>query len=346
MRKLIPLLLLVVALLIGASVSLAQTDTTTTTEFNSNVAIFYVACENQGVVNLSGTMETGFDVFYQLYSGPGGSGTALTNLRQASVDGTYTFSESIPYTGGTIPTGGSGSIKVYIANESTPNTPGGDTFTVDDLQDGCNTPQNAASTSTDAGAGSTASTATTSGGSIRSPFGGFINGSVAITPEPPVLIGARQFVNPQRSSTPGVLFAECDNFLPAAAPGIIYDNDNIVIFWSWFAKTAAQVQDHIAKAQYDVKLNTAPLVEVGTSDIQKLGSNYWVFYTANIGNLAPGQYGVAFKLTWSEVHFDGYDDYGPDTANPSQSGTCTFTIQQNPDGAPAVYSNMYRASFR
>lgn len=346
MRKFIPLLILAVMLLVSVSISLAQTDTTTTTEFNSNVTIFYVACENQGVVNLTGTMEANFDVFFQAFSGPGGTGTPLTNLRQASVDGTYTFSEAVAYTGGTIPAGGTGSVKVYIANESTPNTPGGDTFTVDDIQDGCNNPQNALSSSIDTGTGGTATTSSTSGGvRIRSPFGGYINSSVLVTPEPPVLIGARTSVNPERSSTPGVIFAECDSYLPAAAPGILYDNDNIVIFWSWYARTAAQAQDHIAKAQYDVKLNTAPLVEVGTSEIQQLGANYWVFYTANIGNLAPGQYGVSYRLTWSDVHFDGYDDYGPDTNNPSQSGTCTFTIQQNPNGSPAVYSNMYRADF-
>ncbi|MEZ4671115.1 MAG: hypothetical protein R3E39_24690 [Anaerolineae bacterium] len=340
MRKITPVILLVLLLLVSVGVSVAQTDSTAS-QFNSNVTIFYVTCENQGVVNLTGTMEPNFDVYYQLFSGAGGTGTALTGLRQVSVDGTYAVSEVTAYTGGTVPAGSTGSIKVYIARETTPNTPSGDTFTVDDIQDGCNNPQNAVTTSSDAGAGSTSSSSTSGGIRIRSPFGGYINSSVLVTPEPPVVIGARQFVNPERSSTPGIIFAECDNFLPAAAPGVVYDNDNIVIFWSWYAKTSAQVQDHLAKVQYSVRLNSAPLVDVGTSEIEQRGGNYWVFFTANIGNLRPGQYGVEYKVAWSEEHFDGYKKFGPGTNTLEQSATCTFTVDRNPNGANAVYNNIY-----
>ncbi len=102
---------------------------------------------------------------------------------------------------------------------------------VDDVQDGCNNAQNPISSSIDTGAGATTTTAASTGVRIRSPFGGFINTTVPVAPEGAVVIGARQFANPQRSSTPGVIFAECNNFLPAAAPGIVYDNDNIIIFW-------------------------------------------------------------------------------------------------------------------
>ena len=148
-------------------------------------------------------------------------------------------------------------------------------------------------------------------------------------------------MHPERSSTPGVIFAECNNFLPAAAPGIVYDNDNITIFWSWYAKTAAEVQDHISKAQYDVKLNRAPLINVATSDIQVRGGNHWVFYTANIGNLKPGQYGVEYKLTWSDQTFDGYKKFGPGTATLEQDAGCLFTVDRNPNNADAVYNNIY-----
>jgi hypothetical protein len=353
MKKIILVLVTVLALMmvmsLGIGTSLAQNTATSTpsssTKFNSSVTVFAVICENQAVVNLSGTMEPAFDVYYQVFSGAQGGGTALTNLRRVQVDGTYAFSEAVPYSGATVAAGTTGSVKVYIAKESAPNTPAGDTFLVDDVQDGCNNAQNPISTSIDTGGGAGASTSTTTsttgGIRIRSPFGGYINESVPVAPEGAVVIGARKFVNPQRSSTPGVIFAECNSYLPAAAPGIVYDNDNITIFWSWYAKTAAQVQDHISKAQYNVTLNRAPLINVGTSEISKIGANYWVFYTSNIGNLKPGQYGVEFKLTWSEQTFDGYKKYGPDSANVEQDSGCLFTVDRNPDDASPVYNNIY-----
>jgi len=354
MKKIILVLVVVLALMMVMSLSvgtsLAQNKatatpkakSTTTSKTDSTVTIFAVICENQAVINLSGTMGAGFNVFYQVYSGPQATGTALTNLRRVQVSGTYAFSEAVPYSGGTVASGSTGSVKVYIAKPSSPNTPAGDVFKVDDIQDGCNNAQNPIATSVDTGGGAGAATTTsTTGIRIRSPFGGFINTSVPVAAEGAVVIGARKFANPQRSSTPGVIFAECNNFLPAAAPGVVYDNDNITIFWSWYAKTAAEVQDHISKAQYNVTLNRAPLINVATSNIEVRGGNNWVFYTANIGNLKPGQYGVEYKLTWSEQTFDGYKKYGPGSATLEQDAGCLFTVDRNPNNADAVYNNIY-----
>jgi hypothetical protein len=337
MRKLIPAVIVMLMMTIGAYVSLAE----------SSVQIFFVACDTRGVVNVSGNMDAGFDVFYQVFSGAGGSGTAITSLRQLQVDGAYAVSDQVNYnSGATVGAGGTASVKVYIARESGPtasNTP----FVVDDIQDGCNNPQNALVTSLDAGAGGVTSSTTTSGGStILSPFGGVINPGVSVTPEPIVVIGPRIVVNDQRSATPGVVFAECNQFLPGANPGLLYDTDNIVIFWSWFARTQEQVADHIAKAQYNVTLSGSPLKYVDVSPItQRDDGNYWVFYTSTIGRLRQGQYGVNFRLTWSAATTDGYDDYGPGTGNTETFSNCTFYIQPNPDGTPVTNINiMYSLS--
>src|SRR4051812_32683781 len=105
MKKIILMLVAVLALImlmsLSMGVSLAQNKATATpkpkattsssTKFNSSVTIFAVICENQAVVNLSGTMEPNFDVFYQVYSGPQATGTALTGLRRVQVNGTYAF---------------------------------------------------------------------------------------------------------------------------------------------------------------------------------------------------------------------------------------------------------------
>jgi hypothetical protein len=291
-------------------------------------------------MNLTGTMEAGLDVYYQVYSGAGATGTPITSLRRVQVDGAYAFSEVVNYNSGTtVPTAAIASAKVFIASESNSNSLASEVFVVDDLQDGCNTPQNALGTSSDAGTATT--TTTSSGSNILSPFGGFINPNISSTPEPIVVIGARTQTTSGRSATPGVIFAECDEFLPGAAPGLLYDTDNLTIFWSWFARTPEQVQDHIAQAVYEVSLNRAPLINVQVSDITRpLNRNYWVFYTANIGRLRPGGYGIEFKLSWKQAIFDGYDDFGPGTATERMESTCTFRIEPNPDGQVVTDHNL------
>jgi hypothetical protein len=333
MRKLlIPAILLMILTVLGMGAVRAE----------SNVQIFFIACDTKGVLNFSGNMDKGFDVFYQIFSAAGGGGTAITGLRQVQVDGAYAVSDQMSYNAGsTLATGAIGSVKVFIARESgvsSSNTP----FIVDDLQDGCNNPQNTLVSSVDAGAGGTTTTTTTTGGSnILSPFGGVINPGVNVAPQPLVVIGPRTLVNPLRSATPGILFAECDQNLPGAAPGLLYDNDNIVIFWSWFAKTEQQVQDHLAQAQYDVTLNTAPLQNVSVSPITRPNNrNFWVFYTSNIGHLKPGQYGVAMRLKWKQAITDGFDDFGPGTDTEETFSTCTFQIDHNPQNQTITDFNL------
>src|SRR3990172_5409749 len=111
-RKNVRKFILVLALMIlAASVTMSAAQTTPTatpagsttrtttqaTQTPSSVNIFYVACENQGVINFDGTMQPGYDIYYQLFSGPSGGGTALTALRQVSVNGSYAVSDQVAY---------------------------------------------------------------------------------------------------------------------------------------------------------------------------------------------------------------------------------------------------------
>ncbi len=342
-KKLILALVCIGLLMMSMSMTGAQTTSATptpegSTASTSNVTIFFVACEDATVMNFSGQMETGYDVFYQVFAGAGATGTAITSLRQVNVDGAYAFSERLTYnTGSTVAGGSIASARVVIARESNAASTIYST-TVDDLQDGCNNPQNALGSSTDAGAGAVSADPV---GQIRSPFGGFINtnAGTAPTPQPIVVIGARRD-EAIRSDSVGVIFAECNMYLPQAAPGLLYDNDNITIFWSWFAKTPEQVEQHILNAQYDVRFQTAPLTPVQVSAIQEIGANYWVFYTVPIGRLTPGQYGIEFRLSWKEPISDGYDDYGPGTNNTEQYSNCSFTIRRNLNNEPVTNYNL------
>ena len=300
---------------------------------------FLIICADQAVLNFSGVSLVGYDIFYQIFSGGTGSGTALTNLRQVPVAGEYSVSDRVMYnTGLTVADGGTGSAKVDIARETDPSSIDF-SYVLTDVQDGCNEPTNPLATAVEPGTAGGSTGGGTPGVTthILAPNGGVLNPN--LQPEAAVVVGARPSDH-FRSETPGLIFAECDAY-PMALPGIIYDTDTITIYWSWFTKTQAQMDEHIANAQYTVTLNTAALPMTTRSDPTLRDGNIWVFYTATVGNLLPGHYEVGYLLTWLNPVNDGYADYGPGTSNPRQSGICNFNIQPNPNGVSVVHSGMY-----
>jgi hypothetical protein len=351
LRKSIFLLCLVLLLSLTVGAVGAQ-DTPT-----SNVTYFMVICENSAIVNLSGTMQAGYDIYFQVFSESQGGGNAITPLRQVAVDGAYEFSETVGYTEGvTIPIGHVSSFYIAIARE------GDSTSTiysdiVDDLQDGCTAPQFAPASSTSLGdatpggaeGGSTDPVITDEGTVvdctptdpatlpyILSPFGDYLNPGYV----PPLGAPCQPWELP-RQETAGLIFVECNQFT-MAEPGIIYDNDEITFFWSWYAYTQAQVQDHMDNVEYSVTFygnNLVPVPYVLESEIEYIGYDWWVFYTAPMGNLRPGHYGIAFYTQWDAPITDGYDDYGPGTDYPLLNGSCDFDVLPNLAGEEVVYTN-------
>jgi hypothetical protein len=307
--------------------------TTTTTTASSNVTVFYVTCLDQGVVNFSGTMLAGSDVYYQLYSGAGATGTALSQLRRAAVDGAYRYSEIVKYTGGTVAAGQVGSVRVTIARENDPERTSY-TTTVNDAQDGCAQPQFPLGSSTAAGT----STTTTTFPPILSPFGGFLNPGYNPTAEPVVVIGARNFT-PPRQQTPGLIFAECNQY-PIANPGLVYDTDRVVIFWSWYAKTPELVQEFIDNAIFEVGyFGSNPFIQpVVRSNIQQRGRNWWVFYTIDLGNVRPDTYYIQYSVRWEKQISDGFQLFGPGTAVERIDSNCDFTVRPNLERKSVVYT--------
>ena len=326
--------------------TVAQTATTTpvptaaATTPGSTVDGLLTVCADGAIVNFSGTLVSGFDIYFQLFSGATGSGTSLSSLRQVQADGAFTFNERVAFPSGTtIGAGESASAMVTVARESDSSSVDFD-FVLTDTQDGCGASTQTGPTSVEVGgtsAGTTSGTTTTAARHILAPNGGVLNPN--LQPEPEVVVGDR-LSDHFRSTTPGLIFAECDAF-PMALPGVVLDSDQITIFWSWFTRTDAQMEDHLAHAQYSVKLNQQPFPNVTRSDIERRDGNSWVFYSVNVGNLAPGHYEVEYRLTWDAVVNDGYDDYGPDTDNPMQANNCNFDIVQNPNVTGLAYSGMY-----
>jgi hypothetical protein len=323
----------------------------------TNVNYFFVVCDNRAVLDLDGIIGRNLDVYVQVFRGFGASGAALTNEIRVQLDGTFQSSSVIQYnTDQTLLLGQLGSAKLRIANENTGVT----TFetTVDDAQDGCAEPQYTSTTIN----GSTASSGTgtvvgtpvvdpvtkitriiVGDSGIYKPDGSMLNLIYATPQEALVQIGVRpsEVENLEgRTSDPGLIFAECDSF-PKAKPGRLFDTDNLTVFWSWFAKTPEQVQEHINNAVYDIQINGQSATKVSISEIKQLGDgNYWVFYTANLGDAwQPGDYQVGFHLFWNNPITDGYDDYGPGTTTERFDRTCTYSVEANPFGTHVNYKN-------
>lgn len=344
--------ILFLLLLAFGSVALAQDGTETAGEEEgpqTTVEIFFVACEDVGVMNLTGTAQPGFDIFYQVFNGSSGTGDALTSLRRINAEGDYAFSERIPYRDGQrVAPGAVASARVIIAPVDAPENPDFET-TVDDIQDGCNDAQNALQSSDDAGdplpADQEQEAADTFG--IAKPDGGFLN-NAAVSPaaEPAVVIGPRTGESGERASEAGLVFAQCDAFLPEAEPGLIYDSDNVRVYWYWFAKTAETLEQNLARTNYSVSINGAPVPAntVIVSPVTPRNDVFYRFYTVPVGNLRQGYYQVSFRQTWSQAINDGFEDYGPGTANPVLDTTCNFRVTENPFDFPTNPSNLYNPS--
>ncbi|MBC8099358.1 MAG: hypothetical protein H7Y11_07940, partial [Armatimonadetes bacterium] len=250
------------------------------------------------------------------------------------VSTTYAVSDQATFDlGATVASGAAATATVTMAVEGVPSATIY-TTTVRDVQDGCLPPSFATATS------ETSANTTTTGDEveIRSPFGDFVNPDFTPTEDDVVVIGARD-TSKERQATPGVIFAECDEY-PNSEPGLVYDTDVVTLFWSWYAKTPEQVQDHIDNAIYEIGVfDSQPFQQpVIVSDIQLRDGDYWVFYTITLGNVKPAGYPVEFKLSWERAISDGYADFGPGTANERVNSTCTFVVTPNPEGKTVRYT--------
>lgn len=357
MKKLMLALVAIAIMIVGTS--FAQDEP------SSTVFFFFAACENQAVIDLNGTMESGFDVYVQVFDQVGGAGNPLTALTRVSVSGEYQVSQVLPYNEGqTLLVGQFASAVITIASETNasnviytdgiddvrdtciePAFPSTDTFTGEGVSGGGSTPLVDPVTGDIIGTGEVISSS-----GIFTPDGGVLNEVFSQPQEAVVQIGARPSdINQQnlegRVTDPGLIFAECDEY-PLADPGVVWDIDNITIFWSWFAATPELVQQHIDNAEYEVYLsspyvNRQPFPNVQVSQIvEREDGNFYVFYVANLGNgFRPGEYRVDYYLTWDAVIDDGYDLFGPGQATEFFLSSCTFDIEINPYGIQTDLNN-------
>ncbi len=113
------------------------------------------------------------------------------------------------------------------------------------------------------------------------------------------------------------------------APTNLAAGSTIDIWWSWFAKTEAQIQDHLANVIYTVTIDDVPLRDWGqfrTTVRQQADGNYYVYWYVPAGPLTAGPHEINYRVTWREQISDGYDSFGPGTNNAVQTGSCTFSV--------------------
>ncbi len=306
--------------------------------YSSTINWFYSACEDRMVLDLHGNMEAGYDVYYQAFDAVGGGGNAITALRRVAVNGDYATSQVVNWLGReTRALDTPISVVFRIGRENDPDDTNFQEAS-DDVLGECEEPGSTLEVEQTLGTGDMIA----SSGVFR-PDGGMLNPIFYEEPEPLVKIGARDSENeiPGRTADPGLIFAECAD-VAGADPGVLYDTDEIRLFWSWFATTEAQVQDHISNALYSVKLIGQAIPDIRMSEIKQLpGSpDWWVFYTVNLGDKwEPGRYGVDYALRWANPISDGYEEFGPGTDNELLDSGCLFVIERNPWNIPVIHEN-------
>lgn len=137
-----------------------------------------------------------------------------------------------------------------------------------------------------------------------------------------------------RARTPATndILAYCDLPPFAAADGgkTIRAGSTVSIYWSWFAETPEQIQDHLDYGNYEVKLNGNLLsdwAKYRTGVTRASAKQYRVYWYVPLGKLEAGEYTVTYALSWSQQIRDGSKTFGPGGDEVTNTGTCKFTVK-------------------
>ena len=126
------------------------------------------------------------------------------------------------------------------------------------------------------------------------------------------------------------VLAYCNNTsFGRPAPTNLAAGSTIDVWWSWFAQTQDQIQDHLANVTYEVAVDGVALRDWGNyrTSVRRENQDFFVYWYVPVGPLAAGQHEITYRVTWRETISDGYDTFGPGTSNPVQTGNCTFTVR-------------------
>lgn len=113
-----------------------------------------------------------------------------------------------------------------------------------------------------------------------------------------------------------------------AAPPKPKTTDKVYIEWSWYVSRPEYMDEHLAKANYAVRLD-GKLLEDWTkyaTEMKREAGRWIVYWYYPVENLSAGEHEITFELTWDAVITDGYANFGPGTPNTNNTGNCAFTV--------------------
>lgn len=128
------------------------------------------------------------------------------------------------------------------------------------------------------------------------------------------------------------VFAYCDDetfALDLRTVPTIRSGDSLEIWWGWIASTEDQVLDHIENSNLELSVNgeTIPDANDFVGEVQVLGgSSYIAYWEVPFGPLDSGDYVITYQVTWDQAIYDGTAFYGPETANPFEQHSCSFSV--------------------
>jgi formylglycine-generating enzyme required for sulfatase activity len=146
--------------------------------------------------------------------------------------------------------------------------------------------------------------------------------------------------------TPVVISPYCS--VDSDSPVSIQADQPVTLKWSWSAKTAEMVQEHIDVAKYTIRFEDQPVNPHRRSKIEHIsdGDFYRVTWYADLGMLLPGEYYAARGLEWSEQISDGWNTYGPGGEFEIVFDNCYITVDPPADkryqSAPACMLDMWQ----
>lgn len=126
------------------------------------------------------------------------------------------------------------------------------------------------------------------------------------------------------------VFAMCDDpSFGAVAPDNLAAGSTIRVFWGWFMADPSYIDEHLDAVNYDIRVNDERLTDwrLYGIPVRQVGNSHAKYWFVPFGPLESGEYRITYRATWSRQISDGYEPFGPNTANPVEEGSCTFTVR-------------------
>jgi WD40 repeat protein len=122
------------------------------------------------------------------------------------------------------------------------------------------------------------------------------------------------------------VFAYCDTL--ETRPDALEDVPFRIV-WRWYATELSLIDQHLSNVEYSITFNGEPIYANSTSSIRRDERNdgaWTVYYYADMPAMPAGEYTITYRATWRNPISDGVMQFGPNTDQPQNEGTCALTV--------------------